>query len=346
MSEKKPITYRDAGVDIDAATDALSGAKAAIRATHGPDCLSDVGTFGGLFRVPVENYREPVLVASTDGVGTKIKVALLAGRYDTVGQDIVNHCVDDILVQGARPMFFLDYFGTGSVRADVFRDIVGGVAKACGENGCALLGGETAEMPDVYGAEDFDLVGTIVGIVERERIIDGRAVRPGDRLVGLPSTGLHTNGYTLARKILLEREGLSVDSTLPGLEGTVGDALLAVHRSYLGDVMPLLEDGLVRSMAHITGGGLPDNLPRVIPDGTAVRIRRDAWEVPPLFRHLAEMGPVPEDDCYRTFNMGIGMVLVVAADAEAEVCERIARGGLRPVTIGEVVEGHRTVEIV
>jgi phosphoribosylformylglycinamidine cyclo-ligase len=216
------------------------------------------------------------------------------------------------------------------------------VAKACRENGCALLGGETAEMPDVYGRDDFDLVGTIVGIVERDRIIDGRHVAPGDRLVGLPSTGLHTNGYTLARKVLLEREGNTVDSTLPGLEGTLGDELLKVHRSYLGEVMPLLDEGLVKSMAHITGGGLPDNLPRVIPDGTAIRIRRDAWEVPPIFRHLRELGPVPEDDCYRTFNMGIGMVLIVAPEAEDRVRERLGHA----VTIGEVVAGDRTVELV
>ena len=342
MTEKKPITYRDAGVDIDAATDALSGAKADITATHGPNCLSGVGSYGGLFRVPVEEYREPVLVSSTDGVGTKIKVALLAGRYDSVGQDIVNHCVDDILVQGARPLYFLDYFGTGHVRAEVFRGIVSGVARACRENGCALLGGETAEMPDVYGREDFDLVGTIVGIVDRDRIIDGRDVTPGDRLIGLPSTGLHTNGYTLARKILLEREGNTVDSTLPGLEGTLGDELLKVHRSYLGDVMPLLDDGLLKSMAHITGGGLPDNLPRVIPAGTAIRIQRDAWEVPPIFQHLAELGPVPVDDCYRTFNMGIGMVLIVGPDVEDEVRERVGES----FPIGEVVAGDRTVELI
>ena len=342
MSQKKPITYREAGVDIDAAAQALAGAKADITATHGENCLSDVGTFGGLYRVPVEEYREPVLVSSTDGVGTKIKVALMAGRYDTVGQDIVNHCVDDILVQGARPLYFLDYFGTGRVRPDVFRGVVSGAAKACSENGCALLGGETAEMPDVYGGEDFDLVGTIVGIVDRERIIDGRNVSPGDRLIGLPSTGLHTNGYTLARRVLLEREGNTVDSTLPGLEGTLGEELLKVHRSYLGDVMPLLADDLVKSMAHITGGGLPDNLPRVIPEGTAIRIRRDSWEVPPIFRHLAELGPVPEDDCYRTFNMGIGMVLIVAREDEDRVRERLGES----FSIGEVVEGDRTVELI
>jgi len=342
MSEKKPITYRDAGVDIDAATDALSGAKADIIATHGPNCLSGVGSFGGLFRVPVEDFREPVLVSSTDGVGTKIKVALMAGRYDTVGQDIVNHCIDDILVQGARPLYFLDYFGTGHVRGEVFQGVVSGVSKACRENGCALLGGETAEMPDVYGSEDFDLVGTIVGIVERDRIIDGRHVTPGDRLIGLPSTGLHTNGYTLARKVLLDRGGNTVDSTLPGLEWTLGEELLRVHRSYLGVVMPLLDDGLVKSMAHITGGGLPDNLPRVIPDGTAIRIRRDSWDVPPIFAHLAEMGPIPEDDCYRTFNMGIGMVLIVAPEAEDRVRERVGES----FRIGEVVAGDRTVELI
>jgi phosphoribosylformylglycinamidine cyclo-ligase len=346
MSEKKPITYRDAGVDIDAATDALSGSKAKIQATHGPDCLSGVGSFGGLYRVPVEAYQEPVLVSSADGVGTKVMVARMAGRHDTVGQDLVNHCVNDILVQGAKPLYFLDYFGTGRVDGSVFAEIVTGLTKACAENGMALLGGETAEMPGVYRTEDYDLVGTIVGIVERKKVIDGSAVEVGDVVIGLPSTGLHTNGYTLARRILLDREGLTTDSRLPELAGTLGEELLAVHRSYLNEITPLLEDDLIHSMAHITGGGLPDNIPRVIPSGTAVRINRDAWEIPPIFTVLAERGPVPEDDCYRTFNMGIGMVVIVAADVADEVVGRFRRSDCDALVIGEVTAGNRTVDLV
>jgi len=345
MTEKKPITYRDAGVDIDAATNAISRAKAMIEETQGPDCLSGIGSFGGLFRAPSAGFAEPVLVASTDSVGTKVKVAVAAGRHDTVGQDIVNHCVNDILVQGARPLFFLDYIGIGKVEEDTMAGLLTGLAQACRENGCALLGGETAEMPDVYAEGEYDLVGTIVGVVERGKILDGCAVRVGDRLLGLRSSGLHTNGYTLARKVLLEREGLGVDARLPELDVPVGEALLAVHRSYLSQLLPLLAEDRIHALAHITGGGLTDNLPRVLPEGAAAIVRRGAWTVPPIFRLLQERGPVPEEDCYRTFNMGIGMVVIVPPGEAEEVSSRLRAAGEDPVEIGEVVEGDRVVTL-
>lgn len=345
MSEQKAVSYRDAGVDIDAADRAIRRARDLIEATYGPECLSGVGSFGGLFRMPVEQFREPVLVSSTDSVGTKVKVAVLAGRHDTLGGDIVNHCVNDILVQGARPLFFLDYVGIGRVEGPVLGDLIAGVARACRENGCALIGGETAEMPDVYAEGEYDLVGTIVGVVERDRILDGSRVRPGDRLIGLRSSGLHTNGYTLARKVVFEHGGLGPDDALPGTGVSVAEALLAVHRSYLGPLRPLLEDGLVSAMAHITGGGLVDNIPRVLPPGTAVEIRAGSWPVPPVFEALASMGPIDREECYRVFNMGVGMALMVPADRSGEVLERLRAGGEEPAEIGLVTEGDGKVRI-
>jgi phosphoribosylformylglycinamidine cyclo-ligase len=346
MNEKKPISYKDAGVDIDAATDAIARAKARIEETLDANCLSGIGSFGGLYRVPVEEFAEPVLVSSTDSVGTKVKVAIAAGRYDTVGQDIVNHCVNDILVQGARPIFFLDYIGIGKVEGDVLAGLLDGLARACGENGCALIGGETAEMTDIYAPGEFDLVGTVVGVVDRAKILDGSAVRAGDRLVGLRSTGLHTNGYTLARKVLLERGGLAPDDVLGEVGTTVADALLAVHRSYVPTLLPLIEGGLVSALAHITGGGLVDNVPRVLPEGVGARIRCDAWEVPPIFRVLAERGPVAVDECFRAFNMGIGMVVISAPDVLPTLLERLRAAGEDPVEMGEVVTGERRVELL
>jgi phosphoribosylformylglycinamidine cyclo-ligase len=342
MSEKEPISYKDAGVDIDAATNAISRAKALIERTHNRNCLSGVGSFGGLYRVPTEEFTEPVLVSSTDSVGTKVKVAILADRHDTLGGDIVNHCVNDILVQGAKPLFFLDYVGIGNVAADTLGHLLGGLAAACAENDCALIGGETAEMPDLYAEGEYDLVGTIVGVVDRNRILDGTRVTVGDRLIGLPSSGLHTNGYTLARKVLFERQGYTADQVLPELGESVGDALLAVHRSYLKVVWPLLEDDLIHAMAHITGGGLVDNLPRVLPEGVAAVIQKGAWTVPPIFKVLREQGPVAEEECYRAFNMGVGMVLIVAAEKAEEV---LARAGEGAVEIGEIVAGDRTVTL-
>ena len=345
MSERKPIRYRDAGVDIDAAASALSSAKAMIEATQGPECLGGIGGFGGLYRMPMDRYREPVLVASTDSVGTKVKVAVLADRHDTVGIDIVNHCVNDILVQGARPLFFLDYIGIGRVTAEVMAGLLTGLSRACEANGCALLGGETAEMPDVYAEGEYDLVGTITGVVERDKILTGAPTRPGDRLIGLPSNGLHTNGYTLARRILFDREGLSPDTFVPELGESVADALLRPHTSYLAPVSPLLDRDLLRGMAHITGGGLTDNLPRVLPEGTAARIDTSTFEVPPIFRFLAERGPVPRDECHRAFNMGVGMILIVAPEKLDDALACLAESGQAATVIGEITAGNRTVSL-
>src|SRR5688572_24794863 len=273
------MDYKTAGVDIDAGNETVRRIRALARSTFTAGVLSDIGSFGGLFQLESGRYREPVLVSSIDGVGTKLKVAFMAERHDTVGVDLVNHCVNDILVQGAAPLFFLDYFATGRLSPDVAEQVVGGMAAACRANDCALLGGETAEMPDMYRDGEYDLAGCIVGVVARERLVNGRAIAVGDVLVGIPSSGLHTNGYSLARKIVFDRCGLGVDSYVGELGATVADALLVPHRSYLGMVRPMLDYGGIKGMAHITGGGITDNLPRVLPHGTAALIDASAWEV-------------------------------------------------------------------
>jgi phosphoribosylformylglycinamidine cyclo-ligase len=339
------MDYKSSGVDIDAGNEVVRRIKGLARSTFTAGVLSEIGSFGGLFRLEPGWFDDPVMVASADGVGTKLKVAFMAGRHDTVGEDLVNHCVNDILVQGARPLFFLDYLATGRLAPDVAEQVVAGIARGCRANGCALLGGETAEMPGFYDEGEYDLAGFIVGGVDRAAVVDGHALRAGDVLVGLPSTGLHTNGYSLARSIVFERLGLGVDSVVPGLGGvTVGEALLAVHRSYLRAVEPLLaERGLVLGLAHITGGGITDNLPRIFPAGVGARIFRGAWEVPPLFRFLGEAGQVSVDDLYRSFNMGIGLIIACRpADAD-RVVSMLAGQGERPRVIGEMVAGDRTV---
>jgi phosphoribosylformylglycinamidine cyclo-ligase len=336
-------TYRDAGVDIDAQDRALEQIKKMVRNTYTDGVLSDQGAFGGMFRVP-GGLREPVLVASADGVGTKLKVAFLAGQHTTVGQDLVNHCVNDILVQGARPLFFLDYLATGRLDPDVAADVIGGVATACSESGVALLGGETAEMPGFYADGEYDLAGFIVGVVDRRQILDGSAVADGDVLVGLPSTGLHTNGYSLARRVFFDIMGLGVSDSVEELGCSVADELLKVHRCYAGPVLPLVDAGLVHAMAHITGGGLTDNLPRVLSDGLRARVKVGSWDVPPVFRVLAERGEVPEDDLWRTFNMGVGMVLIVPAKKLAKVLEQLRATGCPGFPMGNIVSGERGVE--
>jgi phosphoribosylformylglycinamidine cyclo-ligase len=335
------MDYRASGVDIDAGNETVRRIRTLARATFTPGVLSDIGSFGGLFRIEPGRYKDPVLVSSADGVGTKLKVAFMTGRHDTVGADLVNHCVNDILVQGAEPLFFLDYLATGRLSPEVAASIVGGMASACRENGCALLGGETAEMPGFYADGEYDLAGFIVGAVDKERLITGRAVAVGDLLVGVPSSGLHTNGYSLARRIVFERLGLDVGSFVPELGRTVGDALLEPHRSYLSMIRPMLDYGRIRAMAHVTGGGITENLPRVLPHGRAAVVDTDAWEVPALFRWLQEAGAVPDDDMRRTFNMGIGLVLVVDRDhAEVAIEELAARGGHGARVIGEVIAGE------
>ena len=337
-------TYSDAGVDIDAQDRALARVKEMVRATHTDGVLSELGSFGGLFKMPSRGLREPVLVASADGVGTKLRVAFASGRHDTVGRDLVHHCINDILVQGAQPLFFLDYLATGRLDPEVAAEVVSGVAGGCADHGVALLGGETAEMPGFYAEGEYDLAGFIVGVVDRRRILDGGWVREGDVLVGLPSTGLHTNGYSLARRVLFETMGLGPDDHLDELGRTVAEELLRVHRCYLGPLWPLLEEGCVHALAHVTGGGLTDNLPRVLPEGLSARIKVGAWEIPEIFRLLHRRGEIPEDDLWRTFNMGVGMVLVLAPKDLGRALRLLRDQGCPGFPMGNVVAGEGCVE--
>jgi phosphoribosylformylglycinamidine cyclo-ligase len=345
-SPSPPADYRQAGVDIDAGNETVRRIKSIARSTFTPGVLSDIGSFGGLFRLNTDRHRDPVLVSSADGVGTKLKVAFMTGRHDTVGADLVNHCVNDILVQGAEPLFFLDYLATGRLLPAVAEQVIAGVGRGCRENGCALIGGETAEMPGFYADGEYDIAGFIVGVVERSNVIDGRAIVPGDALIGLPSTGLHTNGYSLARHVLFERAGLTPGTFVPALGAAVGDALLAPHRSYLGAMRPLIDAGLVKAMAHITGGGITENLPRVLPDGCAAAVDRFAWVVPPIFLMIQQLGNVDVDEMYRAFNMGIGLVVVVAATETGRAVELLDRGGEHPVRLGRIVAGDHDVRFV
>jgi phosphoribosylformylglycinamidine cyclo-ligase len=332
-------SYKAAGVDIEAGNETVRRIKSIARGTFTPGVLSEIGSFGGLFSMASGGWSDPVLVSSADGVGTKLKVAFMAGVHDTIGRDLVNHCVNDILVQGATPLFFLDYLATGRLSPDVAEQIVTGLAAACRENGCALLGGETAEMPGFYADGEYDVAGFIVGAVERARLVDGKGLVPGDVLLALPSVGLHTNGYSLARQIVFERLGLTVDSEVPELGETVGAALLRPHKSYLRAVQPLLAAGVVKGLAHITGGGLTDNLPRVLPEGTAAEVRRGSWPVLPLFSWLAEAGQVALDDQYRAFNMGVGLVIAVGETDVARTETLLAGAGETPHRIGRIITG-------
>jgi phosphoribosylformylglycinamidine cyclo-ligase len=332
-------SYRDAGVDLDAAERAKERLKALVESTRDENTLSELGQFGGLYRVP-DGVSEPVLVSSADGVGTKLKVAFQARRHGTIGQDLVNHCVNDILVQGARPLFFLDYLACGAMDEAVVAEVVTGVATACRANGCALLGGETAQMPEFYARDEYDLAGFIVGVVPRARVLDGSRVRDGDLLIGLGSSGLHTNGYTLARQIVFQHMGLRVDDEFPELERSVADVLLDVHRSYLAPLAPLLEDEAVHALAHVTGGGLPGNLPRVLPAGLGALVDRASWTPHPVFRVLARAGGVQRDEMYRVFNMGVGMVAVVAPERVDEVLGRLRDAREEPWVLGRVEQGE------
>jgi phosphoribosylformylglycinamidine cyclo-ligase len=323
MIIRKPVRYKDAGVNIDEADKAVSHIRKLARKTFTRGVLTDIGSFGAGYQL--SGWKKPVLISSADGVGTKLKVAFLAGRHDTVGQDLVNHCVNDIAVQGASPLFFLDYYATGKLDAETARQVVSGLSRACQENGCALIGGETAEMPGLYADGEYDLAGFIVGAVERNRLLNGKAIRAGDVLLGLPSTGLHTNGYSLARKLLLDGAGYSVNTFLPELNSTVGDELLKVHRSYLKPIQALLEEGVLKGAAHITGGGMTDNIPRVLPEGLGAEIQTGAWPVPPVFELLRRLGNMPEDDYRRTLNTGIGMVLITGPRNLARA-ERVLAG--------------------
>jgi phosphoribosylformylglycinamidine cyclo-ligase len=344
MSEtEKPSAYAQAGVDIDAQEKGLAQVKKLAKATFTKGVLSEIGSFGGLFRPELSGMAEPVLVASADGVGTKLAVAKLLGDYSTVGRDLVNHCVNDILVQGARPLFFLDYVGAGVLEPEKMVELVRGVADGCRENGCALLGGETAEMPGFYQPGDYELVGFIVGLVDRPQLLDGSKVAAGDVLLGLPSAGLHTNGYSLARRILFDRLGLRVSDRAPWeaekKAPTVGEALLAPHLSYLKALEPLLGHPALHGLAHITGGGLTDNLPRILPKGTHALIRVGSWEIPELFHFLQEKGEVEVEEMFRVFNMGIGMVAAIAPAGLAEVLGLLRKGKQRASILGTVKKG-------
>ncbi|HET6567770.1 MAG TPA: phosphoribosylformylglycinamidine cyclo-ligase [Rhodothermales bacterium] len=330
------LTYREAGVDIDAGEETVRRIKPIVRETFTPGVLTDIGAFGAFFEPPIGSYLNPVLVSSVDGVGTKLKVAFRSNRHDTVGQDLVNHCVNDIAVCGATPLFFMDYFATGKLHPDVAEQVISGFAVACRQNGCALIGGETAEMPDMYEPGEYDLAGTIVGIVEKTEILNGSRVEVGDIFVGLPSTGLHTNGYSLARKVLFQH--FDTDATPEELEGrSVGDALLSVHRSYLHAIQALTGEGLAHAFVHVTGGGIPGNTERVLREGQALEVDYTAWERPAIFDLIQRLGNVPEEDMRRTFNLGIGCIAIVAAE-QVDTAVAVWSGlGERPRLIGTVV---------
>jgi phosphoribosylformylglycinamidine cyclo-ligase len=339
MARTPRYTYQDAGVSIDEADRAVQSIKRLARGTFTPAVLTGIGSFGACFELP--RMKNPVLVSSVDGVGTKLKIAFLTGRHDTVGEDLVNHCVNDIAVQGAVPLYFLDYFSVGKLDARVAAAVVSGMARGCKRNGCALIGGETAEMPGFYAPGEYDLAGTIVGIVEKKRLLTGGEVAKGDQLLALPSTGLHTNGYSLARKILFEVAGLRPDTYVEELGRTVAEELLSVHRSYLKPIRALADAGLLRAAAHITGGGITDNTPRILPKGLGVQIDLNAWQVPPVFELLRRAGDVPLEDWRRTFNLGIGIILVVAGKNASRAGELLKGMREKPVLIGEVVTLQR-----
>jgi len=339
-ASKKQVSYRDAGVDIDEAGRAVTLIRGHARQTFTQGVLTDIGSFGAGFQL--SGYKQPVLVSSADGVGTKLKIAFMTGRHDTIGEDLVNHCVNDIAVQGALPLFFLDYYATGKLDARVAGEVIGGAARGCRRNGLALIGGETAEMPGLYAAGEYDLAGFIVGAVERRAMLTGAGIRSGDVLLGLPSTGLHTNGYSLARRLLFEVAGYTPKQKVPWDQKlTIADELLKVHRSYLRPVRALIERKILKGAAHITGGGITDNLPRILPKGLSARIETRSWRVPPLFEHLRELGQMGRADYRRTFNLGIGMILAISKRYLAAAADILDRLDEKYFEIGQIVEGAR-----
>lgn len=331
---KKEFTYKDAGVDIEAGEEMVESIKGMVRETHSEAVLSNIGGFGGFFRPDLSSFEDPVFVSSVDGVGTKLIVAFKTNKFDTVGQDLVNHCINDIAVCGAEPLFFLDYFSTGKLQQQVGYQVVSGFAQACKENGVALIGGETAEMPDIYAEGEFDLAGTIVGIVDREKVIDGQKIQKGDVLLGFPSTGLHTNGYSLARKVLFSK--YDVSDHVEELGPTVGEALLAVHKSYLPVIRGLRDLKGVHGFSHITGGGIIGNTRRVVPEELDIDIHWNTWDCPYLFKLIQEVGNVPEDDMRATFNLGIGLIAVVDAEAAEQVKKVAAEMDEKVIEIGKI----------
>jgi phosphoribosylformylglycinamidine cyclo-ligase len=342
-SKTEPITYADAGVDIDRANRTKKRIKYLAHKTFNRGVLSEIGGFGGLFSIDKTKYVDPVLVSSVDGVGTKLKIAFEMDMHQTIGADLVNHCVNDIAVQGAAPLFFMDYLATGQLQPEIAEKVVEGLASACKSNGCALIGGETAEMPGFYPNGEYDLAGFIVGVVERERIITGKTVEVGDVILGLPSNGLHTNGYSLARKLLFEVAGYTLDTYVNELKGKVGNELLRTHKSYWPIIRKLLAADCVSALAHITGGGITENLPRVLPKGVAAVIEVGSWPLQPIFEHLRKLGNVPRDEMLRTFNMGLGMLLVIPSQKFKKAQSVLERAGEKAHTVGRIVKGDRKV---
>jgi phosphoribosylformylglycinamidine cyclo-ligase len=338
----QPISYADAGVSIDKANLAVAKIREHARSTFNERTLTEIGSFGGMFSGAFPNMSDPILVASADGVGTKLKVAFETGVHNTVGADLVNHCVNDILVQGARPLFFMDYFATGSLDPDITAAVVEGMARACRENGCVLLGGETAEMPDFYTSGEYDLAGFIVGVVDKDRVVDGRSIASGDVLIGIPSKGLQTNGYSLARKVIFEVGGYKAEDVIEELGTTAGKALLATHESFLPQVGPLLDSGMIKGLVHITGGGFYENIPRILPPGVSVEIDRGRWPELPIFGLIQRLGNVEAREMFRTFNMGIGMVLICDQSETRRVLSSLGSG----FEIGRVVDGDGSVKII
>lgn len=337
----KSISYADAGVSIDNANLAVSKIKEFAKTTFNQRTLTEIGSFGGMFSAAFPEMREPVLVASADGVGTKLKIAFLTNTHNTIGQDLVNHCVNDILVQGARPLFFLDYYATGKLKPDVTASVVEGMAKACKENKCVLLGGETAEMPGFYSENEYDLAGFIVGIVDKSKVIDGKNIKVGDVILGLPSNGLHTNGYSLARKLLFYIGRYKVETELEETGETIAETLLRPHKSYLPTLEGLLDSGKIKGLAHITGGGLLENIPRILPENVSVEIKRGSWTELPIYGLMQKLGKVEDFEMFRTFNMGIGMVVICAEEDKEFLKANLGEC----FEIGQVVEGNQEVII-
>lgn len=329
------FSYKSSGVDVKAGEALVNSIKDMVKSTHTPGVLANIGGFGGFFKPDFAAFKNPVLVSSTDGVGTKLKVAFKTGVYHTIGQDLVNHCVNDIAVCGAQPLFFLDYFATGKLDQDIARQVIEGIAIACRENSCALVGGETAEMPDIYSDGEFDMAGTIVGMVDQDQVYDGSKVQRGDVVIGIESSGLHTNGYSLARKVLFHH--FDVDYYAPELGSTIGEAMLAVHRSYLSHITELKKNSDVHAFSHITGGGIVGNTKRVVPNGLKLEIDWSAWSIPPLFEMIRELGNVEIEDMREAFNMGIGLCVITGSDASEAVIETLKKMGEKPVVIGRIV---------
>jgi phosphoribosylformylglycinamidine cyclo-ligase len=342
-SSKDTVTYADAGVDIDRAARTKKRIKYLAHKTFTRGVLSEIGGFGALFAIDKQKFLDPVLVSSVDGVGTKLKIAFEMNVHTTVGADLVNHCVNDIAVQGATPLFFMDYLATGKLEPQIAEQVVEGLSAACKQNGCALIGGETAEMPGFYPEGEYDLAGFIVGVVDRERIITGKTVEPGDVILALPSNGLHTNGYSLARKLLFEVANYTADSYVNELKGKVGNELLRTHKSYWPVIKKMIAGECVSALAHITGGGITENLPRVLPRGVAAVIETGSWPLPPIFEHLQQLGNVPQEEMFRTFNMGLGMLIVVPSKKFKKAQTVLERAGEKAYTVGRIVKGERKV---